>query len=145
MIVEDVIESWQHILYGLLASMFCCLIIIAVLRWLATPMVWLSIFGVIGLLGFGKCNKKILYFQFTLLIYPFSSSHLLYIQAIFVSEEKSTNRDDHCHEFRQIKSNMVRKEGNLVVHKHCSSHRIGHHFAGGFGVETTNSHCHCIS
>lgn len=54
MIVEDVIASWTHILTGLLISMFSCLVIIAVLRWLATPLVWLSISGVITLLGFGN-------------------------------------------------------------------------------------------
>lgn len=33
--------------------MFCCLIIIAMMRWLAGPLLWLSVVGVIGLLVFG--------------------------------------------------------------------------------------------
>lgn len=38
----------------LLLAMFSCLIVIAVMRWVAKPLVWLSILGVLALLGFGK-------------------------------------------------------------------------------------------
>lgn len=38
----------------ILLAMFFCLIVIAVMRWVATPLVWLSILGVIVLLGFGN-------------------------------------------------------------------------------------------
>lgn len=37
--------------------MFSCLIVIAVMRWVAKPLVWLSILGVLVMLGFGKLNQ----------------------------------------------------------------------------------------
>lgn len=57
MIVEDLIDSWQHILLALVIAMVCCLIFIAMMRWLATPLVWISIVGVIGILGFCKITN----------------------------------------------------------------------------------------
>lgn len=51
------IIRWE-ILIDLLLAMFCCLIIIAVMRWVATPLVWLSILGVLVSLGAGKCCKR---------------------------------------------------------------------------------------
>lgn len=54
MIVEDVIETWWYILIGLVLAMISCLILIAIMRWVAKPLIWLSILGVIGMLGFGK-------------------------------------------------------------------------------------------
>lgn len=49
--------KWDIIL-DLLVAMFSCLIVIAVMRWVATPLVWLSILGVITMLGFGKSMRK---------------------------------------------------------------------------------------
>lgn len=56
MIVEDIIETWSFILVGLLGAMLFCLIIIAVMRWMATPLIWLSILGIITMLGFGETH-----------------------------------------------------------------------------------------
>lgn len=53
-IVEDVMETWQHISIGLLIAMISCLILIAIMRWIARPLVWLSILGVLSMLGFGE-------------------------------------------------------------------------------------------
>lgn len=47
-------ETWQHISMGLLFAMIACLILIAIMRWIARPLVWLSILGVLSMLGFGK-------------------------------------------------------------------------------------------
>lgn len=49
--------KWDIIL-DLLVAMFSCLIVIAVMRWVATPLVWLSILGVITMLGLGKSMRK---------------------------------------------------------------------------------------
>lgn len=54
MVVEDMIESWWQILVGLVVAMFVCLIFIAIMRWLAGPTIWFSIFAVIGLLGYSE-------------------------------------------------------------------------------------------
>lgn len=54
MIVEDTVKVWPMLAVGLILSAFCSLIIIAVMRWIAGPIVWLSIFGVLGLLGTGE-------------------------------------------------------------------------------------------
>lgn len=53
MVVEDIIETWYSMGAALLISMLVCLIFIAMMRWFAAPFVWASIFGVIGLLGYG--------------------------------------------------------------------------------------------
>lgn len=54
MIIEDVIDSYKYILLGFLVSMVVSLIFIAMMRWIAGPMVWLSILGVMGLLSYGR-------------------------------------------------------------------------------------------
>ncbi|KAJ6641805.1 Choline transporter-like 2 [Pseudolycoriella hygida] len=51
-IVEDIISSKWHILVGLVIAMLCSLILIAMMRWLAAPLLWLSIVGVLVMLGF---------------------------------------------------------------------------------------------
>lgn len=53
MVVEDIIDTWPIVLAALIGSMFVCLIFIAIMRWLAAPVIWFSIFGVMALLGTG--------------------------------------------------------------------------------------------
>lgn len=53
-IVEDVMKIRWEIAADIFIAMVFCLIVIAVMRWVATPLVWLSILGVIVMLGFGK-------------------------------------------------------------------------------------------
>lgn len=53
-IVEDVMKIRYAIAADILLAMIFCLIVIAVMRWVARPLVWLSILGVIVMLGFGK-------------------------------------------------------------------------------------------
>lgn len=53
-IVEDVMKIRWEIGGDVFLAMIFCLIVIAVMRWVATPLVWLSILGVITMLGFGK-------------------------------------------------------------------------------------------
>ncbi|XP_058055526.1 choline transporter-like 2 isoform X3 [Anopheles bellator] len=52
MIVEDVLESWQMILVFLGGSMLASLLLITMLRWVAKPLVWISIVGVIAALSY---------------------------------------------------------------------------------------------
>ncbi|XP_052862556.1 choline transporter-like 2 isoform X1 [Anopheles cruzii] len=52
MIVEDVLESWQIILGFLGGSMLASLLLITMLRWVAKPLVWISIVGVIAALSY---------------------------------------------------------------------------------------------
>uniref|UniRef100_A0A182PBV3 Choline transporter-like protein n=1 Tax=Anopheles epiroticus TaxID=199890 RepID=A0A182PBV3_9DIPT len=53
MIVEDILESWRMILVFVALSVVASLILIAMLRWIAKPLVWISIIGVIGALSYG--------------------------------------------------------------------------------------------
>ncbi|XP_050091219.1 choline transporter-like 2 isoform X1 [Anopheles aquasalis] len=53
MVVEDVLESWRMILVFLACSMIASLILITMLRWIAKPLVWVSIIGVITALSYG--------------------------------------------------------------------------------------------
>jgi choline transporter-like protein 2/4/5 len=54
LIVEDTINFWPGLAVGFLVAAFCSLIIIAVMRWIAGPIVWLSIIGVLTLLSAGE-------------------------------------------------------------------------------------------
>ena len=54
LIVEDTINVWPLLAAGLVLAALCSLIIIAIMRWVAGPVVWLSIIGVILLLGAGE-------------------------------------------------------------------------------------------
>lgn len=54
LIVEDTINTWPVLAAGLLIAALASLIIIAIMRWVAGPIVWLSIVGVIALLGAGE-------------------------------------------------------------------------------------------
>ena len=54
LIVEDTINTWPVLAIGFLTAALCSLIIIAIMRWVAGPIVWLSIVGVIVLLSAGE-------------------------------------------------------------------------------------------
>lgn len=54
MMVEDIIEARWEIAVALIIAMIVCLIYIFILRWLAAPMVWLSILGLVILLGLSE-------------------------------------------------------------------------------------------
>lgn len=54
MMVEDIIEARWEIAVALVIAMIVCLIYIFILRWLAAPMVWLSILGLVILLGLSE-------------------------------------------------------------------------------------------
>jgi solute carrier family 44 (choline transporter-like protein), member 2/4/5 len=54
LIVEDTINTWPVLAVGFAAAALCSLIIIAIMRWVAGPIVWLSIVGVIALLSVGE-------------------------------------------------------------------------------------------
>lgn len=54
LIVEDTINTWPILAAGLVIAALSSLIIIAIMRWVAGPIVWLSIVGVIALLSAGK-------------------------------------------------------------------------------------------
>uniref|UniRef100_A0A182JCJ5 Choline transporter-like protein n=1 Tax=Anopheles atroparvus TaxID=41427 RepID=A0A182JCJ5_ANOAO len=53
MIVEDILESWPMILAFVGFSVLASLILITMLRWIAKPLVWISIIGVIAALSYG--------------------------------------------------------------------------------------------
>ncbi|KAF2898519.1 hypothetical protein ILUMI_07651 [Ignelater luminosus] len=64
-VVDDVIRSWWKIAICLVISLVICIIYIVLMRWIAGIMVWISIFGVIGVLSFCIyfCTKKYKYFR----------------------------------------------------------------------------------
>lgn len=64
LIVEDTIHTWPVLAAGFVIAAVCSLVIIAVMRWLAGPIVWLSIVGVIVLLGAGEFMNYSLKCQF---------------------------------------------------------------------------------
>lgn len=54
LIVEDTINTWPLLVVGFIVAAICSLIIIIIMRWVAGPIVWFSIVGVLVLLGSGK-------------------------------------------------------------------------------------------
>ncbi|XP_055696099.1 choline transporter-like 2 isoform X2 [Lutzomyia longipalpis] len=62
MVVEDVMDSWLTILISLGITMIVSLLFIVIMRWVAAPVIWLTIFGVIGILGY------IIYYSSTMYI-----------------------------------------------------------------------------
>lgn len=58
LIVEDTINTWPVLAVGFVGAALCSLIIIAVMRWVAGPIVWLSVIGVIALLSVGEYGGK---------------------------------------------------------------------------------------
>jgi solute carrier family 44 (choline transporter-like protein), member 2/4/5 len=54
LIVEDTINTWPVLAVGFACAALCSLIIIAIMRWVAGPIVWLSIVGVLALLSAGE-------------------------------------------------------------------------------------------
>lgn len=54
MVVEDVIDSWWQILVALGLTMIVSLLFIVIMRWIAAPVIWFTILGVIGILGYGE-------------------------------------------------------------------------------------------
>lgn len=54
LIVEDTRNIWPVLAVALVIAALVSLIFIAIMRWLAAPIIWLSIVGVIALLSGGE-------------------------------------------------------------------------------------------
>lgn len=54
LIVEDTRNIWPVLAVALVMAALVSLIFIAIMRWLAAPIIWLSIVGVIALLSVGE-------------------------------------------------------------------------------------------
>ncbi|GAB0099962.1 Choline transporter-like 2 [Sergentomyia squamirostris] len=63
MVVEDVIDSWWQILVALGLTMIVSLLFIVIMRWVAGPVIWFTIAGVIGILGFVIYYSSQMYIQ----------------------------------------------------------------------------------
>ncbi|XP_018574274.1 CTL-like protein 2 isoform X2 [Anoplophora glabripennis] len=63
-VVEDIIRSWWKILLGVVLALLACIIYIIMLRWMAAPIVWLSIIGVLACLSCGLYFTTIKYIEF---------------------------------------------------------------------------------
>lgn len=92
MIVEDIIGTWIFILLGLVAAMVVCLIIIAIMRWFATPLIWLSIFGFVAMLGAGMISflNLILVFYIFQLFFPFIGCYFCFTRYIYLKKHPPT-------------------------------------------------------
>uniref|UniRef100_A0A8C5JEU4 Choline transporter-like protein n=1 Tax=Junco hyemalis TaxID=40217 RepID=A0A8C5JEU4_JUNHY len=55
-IFEDYAISWYWILIGLFIAMMLSLLFLVLLRFTAGVLFWIFIFGVIGIIGYGRCN-----------------------------------------------------------------------------------------
>lgn len=62
-VVDDIMNIWWKLVIGIALALVACIIYIMMLRWVAAPMVWLSIFGALGCLAGGKIYKMFLYYK----------------------------------------------------------------------------------
>ncbi|XP_075987480.1 choline transporter-like 2 isoform X4 [Anticarsia gemmatalis] len=64
-IVQDLVQSRWYMLGALIAILILCFIYILLLRWVVAPVVWASIVGLLGLLGFCVylCYKNYAYYR----------------------------------------------------------------------------------
>ncbi|XP_055380342.1 choline transporter-like 2 isoform X4 [Condylostylus longicornis] len=64
-VVEDIVESWPTVLGALIITMIVSLIFIALMRWIAAPVLWFSIIGALAALAFGIyfCVSEYLYWR----------------------------------------------------------------------------------
>ncbi|XP_017472269.1 PREDICTED: CTL-like protein 2 [Rhagoletis zephyria] len=89
-IVEDIMNSWYVVLMALMCTLIASLILIALMRWFAAPILWLSIFGVLVGLGFGiyYCVKQYRFWRETATV----PNHSLNLEAAVknVLQEPST-------------------------------------------------------
>lgn len=113
-IVEDVVQSWWAILIGLVIAMVCCLIVIAMMRWLAAPLLWLSILGVIAMLSFGTSfnilsTLKILNINFLSAIY-YSAT-----QYIYLNNNPPTERPNAATNLSAVASNYLQDKTTWLV------------------------------
>lgn len=58
----DLKSTWCHILIGFGVAAIASIILIVLMRYFAAPLVWISIFGTIGVLSFGEFNDNDTYF-----------------------------------------------------------------------------------
>ncbi|XP_026811384.1 CTL-like protein 2 [Rhopalosiphum maidis] len=63
-IIEDLEKSYEHIFVGLLIAIFFSLTYILLLRWFSWIMVWMSLWAIVGLLGFGSYESYARYVAF---------------------------------------------------------------------------------
>lgn len=63
-IKEDLEKSYEHIIVGLLIAIFFSLTYILLLRWFSWVMVWMSLWAIVGLLGFGSYESYVKYVAF---------------------------------------------------------------------------------
>lgn len=52
--VEDLTATWPVIIVGIVIAMVVSLLYIILMRWFAGIMIWFSILGTLGLIGYGK-------------------------------------------------------------------------------------------
>uniref|UniRef100_A0A2A4K4L2 Choline transporter-like protein n=1 Tax=Heliothis virescens TaxID=7102 RepID=A0A2A4K4L2_HELVI len=64
-IVQDLVQSRWYLLGALIVVVFICFLYILLLRWVVGPVVWTSIVGLIGLMGFCVylCYKNYAYYK----------------------------------------------------------------------------------
>ncbi|KAJ0181029.1 hypothetical protein K1T71_003114 [Dendrolimus kikuchii] len=88
-IVQDLVQSRWYLLGALVAVVVICFIYILLLRWVVTPVVWASIAGLLGLLGFCiyLCYKNYVYYRENPVTLHQTTNIKGYVQSIFSKSE----------------------------------------------------------
>lgn len=133
---------WE-IIANLLFAMFSCLIVIALMRWVAKPLVWLSILGVLVMLGFGKSNQSSHQNKIVVLTRCIFRNVLL-LQAIFVFEKSTTNRYAYQYEFKFVARYIDAKSEILALYWYWYISCAGHHPSRNSCATKTDCNCYCI-
>ncbi|XP_026725806.1 CTL-like protein 2 isoform X1 [Trichoplusia ni] len=88
-IVQDLVKSRWYLLGALVGVMVVCFIYILLLRWVVAPVVWATIVGLIGLLGFCLylCYKNYAYYKANPVSLTQTTNLKGYAQSIFSKAE----------------------------------------------------------
>lgn len=80
--IEQIKSEWKEVVGCILASLLICLAFIFLLRWFAAPIIWISVFGLLGVLLVGSIFSFIRY-NFLKTNKIESSTHLTNLLAYF--------------------------------------------------------------
>lgn len=153
-------NAWQIMAIGIVLSVFACLIFIAVMRWIASPIIWLSITGIFASLSYGKAGQR-LRKCLQILIILFLGIYFSFLKYQYFKQNPVVRHDVQpnvvsyvCQFILLLNASsyfvcilveiVVWKTRNLVVFADWSIRYSSHLLFGDFGFEKKNCNCHCI-
>lgn len=146
MIIEDLVNIRWYLVVALIIVMLVCLIYITLMRWVAAPMVWFSIFGVMGILSYckfyfyWKINSGLLkYLKFSTLFYRY----IFIVYSICVLKRSPRYSPRISNEFECYCEIIHQLERNLVGYTYYNECYTAYNFASIDIFAKKNCDCNC--